>query len=98
MELRAWFELRSVQLVSSSLIFRLSRCSCSIGLTGFCSTDLKLSKSSIGRGDGFSVSVTVHNGGAVEAKEVVQVYLTDVQSSVVTPNQFLAGFEKVSIP
>lgn len=62
------------------------------------SSDLKLSKSTIGRGDGFSVSVTVKNNGAMEALEVVQLYLTDIQSSVVTPNQFLAGFEKVSIP
>ncbi|KAI5114741.1 hypothetical protein M0805_001989, partial [Coniferiporia weirii] len=30
-------------------------------------------------------------------KEVVQVYITDLVSSVVTPNQFLAGFQKVEI-
>lgn len=34
----------------------------------------------------------------MDGKEVVQVYITDLVSSVVTPNQFLAGFQKVDIP
>lgn len=38
-----------------------------------CSTDLKLSKSVIGRSEDFSVTVTVHNNGRVQGKEVVQV-------------------------
>ncbi len=44
--------------------------------TGFdklCSTDLTLSRSTIGMGDDFNVTVTVHNNGAVDGKEVVQV-------------------------
>ena len=44
------------------------------------------------------MTVTVQNTGSMDGKEVVQVYLTDVVSSVVTPNQSLAGFSKVDIP
>jgi beta-glucosidase len=59
---------------------------------------MALNASTIAPGAGFAVSVTVHNGGAVDAKEVVQVYLTDVVASAVTPNTALAGFAKVSVP
>ncbi|KAK0451186.1 glycoside hydrolase family 3 protein [Desarmillaria tabescens] len=61
-------------------------------------TDLTLSQSNIGTGDDFNVTVTVHNNGAVDGKEVVQMYITDTFSSVVTPNQRLAGFSKVDVP
>ncbi|KIK63658.1 glycoside hydrolase family 3 protein [Collybiopsis luxurians FD-317 M1] len=52
---------------------------------------------SIGTTDNFNVTVTVHNTGSVEGKEVVQVYLSDLVSSVVTPNQRLVGFQKISL-
>ena len=39
----------------------------------FRSTDLSLSKSTIGTDEDFSVSVTVHNTGNRAGKEVVQV-------------------------
>ncbi|KAG5633068.1 hypothetical protein H0H81_011472 [Sphagnurus paluster] len=61
------------------------------------SSNLKLSSATIGRTQDFSVSVTVRNSGAVTGKEVVQVYITDLVSSVVTVNQQLVGFKKVEI-
>ncbi|KAF8075743.1 glycosyl hydrolase family 3 C-terminal domain-containing protein [Lyophyllum atratum] len=69
-----------------------------LSYTTFNYTNLKLSSTSIGRTQDFSVSVTVSNTGSVAGKEVVQVYITDVMSSVVTANQQLVGFKKVSIP
>ncbi|OJT03499.1 Periplasmic beta-glucosidase [Trametes pubescens] len=69
-----------------------------LSYTMFNYTDLTLSKSTIGTNDDFSVSVTVHNTGDRDGKEVVQVYATDLVSSVVTPNQQLVGFQKVDIP
>ncbi|RDB30408.1 Periplasmic beta-glucosidase [Hypsizygus marmoreus] len=69
-----------------------------LSYTTFNYTDLKLSSPTIGRNQDFSVTVTVHNTGPVAGKEVVQVYITDIVSSVVTPNQQLAGFQKVDIP
>ncbi|KZT37098.1 family 3 glycoside hydrolase [Sistotremastrum suecicum HHB10207 ss-3] len=68
-----------------------------LSYTTFKYTNLKLSKTTIGTGDSFSVSVTVQNTGKLDGKEVVQVYLTDIISSAVTPNQHLAGFQKVLI-
>ncbi|KAF8588906.1 glycoside hydrolase family 3 protein [Ramaria rubella] len=69
-----------------------------LSYTTFNYTDIKLSKSTIGINENFNVTVTVHNTGSMDGKEVVQVYATDVVSSVVTPNQFLVGFQKVDIP
>lgn len=59
---------------------------------------MRLDEPSISNTQGFKVTVNVKNTGKVTGKEVVQVYLTDVVSSVVTPNTFLAGFQKVEIP
>ena len=64
----------------------------------FVSTNLRLSPASISTTQGFEVTVNVKNTGEVDGKEVVQVYLTDTVSSVVTPNTFLAGFQKVNLP
>lgn len=63
----------------------------------FDSTNLKLSRSTIGPNDNVDVIVTVQNTGAVAGKEVVQVYVTDVISSTVTTNQHLVGFSKVDL-
>ncbi|KAI3598503.1 glycoside hydrolase family 3 protein [Moniliophthora roreri] len=65
-----------------------------LSYTTFNYTDLTLSSSSIGTSDDFSVTVTVHNTGSVDGQEV---YVTDVVSSAVVPNQQLAGFEKIHI-
>ncbi|KAF8996334.1 glycoside hydrolase [Cyathus striatus] len=69
-----------------------------LSYTTFNYTDLKLTPSTIGKSQNFNVTVTVRNTGSVAGKEVVQVYLTDLVSSVVTPNQELVGFKKVDIP
>jgi len=66
--------------------------------TTFNYTNLQIVPSSIGISDNFNVTVTVQNTGSVDGKEVVQVYLTDVVSSVVTPAQRLVGFQKISLP
>ena len=68
MELWSGPQLYHIQLVS---IFFLSTFSNSI--TSYASTDLQLSKSTIGTSDNFNVTVTVHNTGSVDGKEVVQV-------------------------
>ncbi|KAF8919142.1 glycoside hydrolase superfamily [Mucidula mucida] len=69
-----------------------------LSYTTFNYTDLTLSSSTIGASDDFEVTVTVHNTGNVDGKEVVQVYITDIVSSIVTPNQQLVGFSKVYVP
>lgn len=47
--------------------------------------------------DTITVKVTVTNTGDREGKEVVQLYVRDIVSSVSTPVQQLKGFEKVSL-
>ncbi|KAJ3778547.1 glycoside hydrolase superfamily [Lentinula raphanica] len=69
-----------------------------LSYTTFNYTDLSLNPASIGTSENFNVSVTVHNTGTVAGKEVIQVYLSDVVSSVVTPIQRLVGFQKVDLP
>lgn len=46
-------------------------------------------------GDGFKVSVAVKNTGSVPGAEVVQLYVSDVESSVERPVKELKGFKKV---
>ena len=46
-------------------------------------------------GDGFKVSAAVKNTGSVPGAEVVQLYVSDVESSVERPVKELKGFEKV---
>jgi beta-glucosidase len=69
-----------------------------LSYTTFNYTNLELVPASIGTSDNFNVTVTVQNTGSVDGKEVVQVYLSDVVSSVVTPAQRLVGFQKISLP
>lgn len=47
--------------------------------------------------DTITVNVTVKNTGKTAGKEVVQVYVRDVVSSVATPKQQLKAFEKVML-
>jgi beta-glucosidase len=60
-------------------------------------SDLRLSQSHVRRSDTVSVLVEVSNASDFEGQEVVQVYMKDLKSSVVTPNKQLKAFEKVWI-
>ncbi|MDF1520343.1 MAG: glycoside hydrolase family 3 C-terminal domain-containing protein [Brevefilum sp.] len=48
-------------------------------------------------GEDFKVSVTIENTGQVPGKEVVQLYVRDVQSTLIRPYKELKGFEKVQL-
>jgi beta-glucosidase len=56
-----------------------------------------LSVSSISSEGEFEVSVKVKNTGKVDGKEVVQVYIRDVESSLGRPVKELKGFTKVDL-
>ncbi|MDF2537620.1 MAG: hypothetical protein K0S76_641 [Herbinix sp.] len=45
----------------------------------------------------YRVSVDVKNIGKVAADEIVQLYVSDLQSSIVTPIKTLQGFERISL-
>lgn len=56
-----------------------------------------LSATNVSATETLTVSVAVTNNGTVDGTEVVQLYVKDMISSVVVPNQQLKGFEKVVI-
>ncbi|KAI0092684.1 glycoside hydrolase superfamily [Irpex rosettiformis] len=69
-----------------------------LSYTTFNYTNLAISPSPIiSTKQDFAVTVTVTNDGKLDGKEVVQVYATDVVSSVATPNQELVGFKKINL-
>ncbi len=55
------------------------------------------SRNDYNKEDTIDINVLVHNSGKCDGQEVVQVYVRDCVSSVVTPIQELKGFKKVFI-
>ncbi len=68
-----------------------------LSYTTFQYSGLKLSKKSMKAGDKIQVSFTVKNTGKVAGKEAVQLYISDLKSSVPRPVQELKGISKVSL-
>lgn len=67
-----------------------------LSYTRFAYSDLQLPAE--GRiGENVSVNFTVKNVGNVAGKEIVQIYVRDVESSLVRPFKELKGFAKVSL-
>jgi beta-glucosidase len=56
-----------------------------------------IDKNKIRNDDVIKVSIDVTNSGKVEGKEIVQLYVQDVESSVERPTKELKRFEKVSL-
>ena len=68
-----------------------------LSYTGFSIGDMVIEEASV-RPDGvITVSCTVSNTGNRPGDEVVQLYFSDVQASVVRPDKDLAGFARVSL-
>ena len=65
-----------------------------LSYTKFAYSDLKIEQTADCR---FSVSCTVKNIGDRDGDEVVQLYLDDVESSVVTPPMLLKGFKRIRL-
>ncbi|MGL5692753.1 MAG: glycoside hydrolase family 3 C-terminal domain-containing protein, partial [Peptostreptococcaceae bacterium] len=68
-----------------------------LSYTNFEYSDLKLSKSEINDTENVTVSLKVKNTGDVFGKEIVQLYVKDVESSVIKSEKELKGFEKVGL-
>ncbi len=65
-----------------------------LSYTHFTYSDLRVEQE--GRYD-FKVSVNVTNDGGMDADEVVQLYVRDVVSTIVTPDRQLAAFSRVHL-
>ncbi|MFN5418596.1 MAG: beta-glucosidase [Flavobacteriia bacterium] len=63
----------------------------------FSYSNLKLSKSSINQNDSIEVCVTVTNSGKVEAKEVIQLYISRLNSNISPFGKQLKKFEKINL-
>ena len=68
-----------------------------LSYTRFEYRNLQVLPEGIGIGDGFEVSVAVRNAGERAGKEVVQLYVGDLASSVERPVRELKAFEKVDL-
>ncbi|MDR2792871.1 MAG: glycoside hydrolase family 3 C-terminal domain-containing protein [Treponema sp.] len=68
-----------------------------LSYTDFAYSDLRLDKKEMPDSGELSVSVTVKNTGTVTGKEIVQLYVRDVESGVLRPPKELKGFEKVEL-
>lgn len=68
-----------------------------LSYTTFEYSDLKLSSNACSADDELTVSVVVKNTGKTDGKEVVQLYVSDKESSVIRPIRELKGFEKISL-
>lgn len=68
-----------------------------LSYTTFAYSNLKLSAEQIKDTDTLTVSVDVTNTGSMAGKEVVQLYVSDVESTVIRPVKELKGFDKVDL-
>lgn len=68
-----------------------------LSYTQFEYSNIQASSDSVTDKDIVTVSVDVKNIGETDGKEIVQLYVNDVVSTVYTPYQQLKGFEKVSL-
>ncbi len=68
-----------------------------LSYTHFAYSDLTLDKTTIPAGESLSLHCTLTNNGAVEADEVAQIYLSDLEASTVVPLHSLIGFQRVQV-
>ncbi len=68
-----------------------------LSYTDFEYSDLVLSAEEISDSEDLIVTVQVSNKGAIEAKEVVQLYIKDIIGSVLRPAKELKSFKKISL-
>jgi len=68
-----------------------------LSYTEFEYSDLKIRQKELRANDTVSLSVQVKNKGKLIGKEVVQVYINDIISSVTTPVKVLKGFRKTEV-
>ncbi|MCR8557216.1 glycoside hydrolase family 3 C-terminal domain-containing protein [Mucilaginibacter sp. BJC16-A38] len=68
-----------------------------LSYTNFTYTDLATNKKAYKKGDKITVSLKVKNTGAVAGKEVVQLYISKLNSSVLRPGKELKAFKKIMV-
>jgi len=92
----AWFQkFRSNYLdVSNDPVYPFGY---GLSYTHFTYSDLTLSSTSCKGDQPLTATVTVTNDGAMEGKEVVQLYIRDLVGSITRPVSELKGFQKIDL-
>ena len=68
-----------------------------LSYTNFEYSELQISQETINESDSLTVTFKVKNTGNMAGKEIVQVYVHDVETTVFRPEKELKGFEKVEL-
>lgn len=68
-----------------------------LSYTTFAYSNLRLNKTELKAGEPLEACVTVTNTGKVDAEEVVQVYLKDLEASVLVPINSLVDFQRIAL-
>lgn len=68
-----------------------------LSYTRFTYSDLALDKNAVQAGESLTLRCTLTNSGTVEAEEVAQIYLSDLEASTVAPLHSLIGFQRVHL-
>ncbi len=68
-----------------------------LSYTTFAYSGMRLSKSSMKKGEQITASITVTNTGNYDGEEVVQLYIRDLVASVTQPVKKLKGFQKIEL-
>ncbi|WP_308991266.1 glycoside hydrolase family 3 C-terminal domain-containing protein [Mariniflexile litorale] len=68
-----------------------------LSYTTFAYNDIKVSSSSISKIEHVTVEVKVTNTGKVTSDEVVQVYISDLEASVIVPNSRLIKTKRITL-
>ncbi len=85
---------RFYQTVEKEVLFPFGH---GLSYTTFKYRDLQLSQARITDEDTLTVRLKVENTGAVEGKEIVQLYVSPIESTAFRPEIELKGFQKVSL-
>lgn len=68
-----------------------------LSYTTFQISNMKMDKSSMGKGDKVTVTAEVKNAGTADGETVVQLYIRDLVGSVTRPVKELKGFNKIAL-
>ncbi len=68
-----------------------------LSYTSFKYSNLRISSNELRKDESLDVLVDIINSGKREGKEVVQLYIKDLECSLIRPEKELKGFEKISL-
>jgi len=68
-----------------------------LSYTSFNYSNLRISSSKLSKDESLDVSVDITNSGKREGKEIVQLYIKDLECSLIRPEKELKGFEKITL-